>query len=121
MGIKKNKLLDYIVVGILIGMVSIGLYKNTKDKKLLKEFELTKGTITKFKYCNYSYCAEYEYVVNGKKHIGTFVASYFECPDKSKGCLGKEFNVKYSIKKPNISEIDLEKYNINKNYKPSLN
>ena len=116
---NKKRLVIYFIVLVTV-MVSIGLYMNTKNDIALRNYELTTATITDFGPCNYSYCLKYVYEVNGKKYKSFVSTEYFSCDDGTKGCLGKQFPLKYSIDDPKISRIDLGKYNDHKLTKPTL-
>jgi hypothetical protein len=120
----KRTLSDKIFTTIggltLTVMVIYGTYRNTIEKQLLIEYGITIGKIIEFHSCNYNYCATYVYTVDQKEFEGHFGSSYFKCFDDTSGCVGHEFEVKYSLKNPSISEINLGKYNKKKGRKPTF-
>lgn len=104
----------------MIIFLSFGIYLNTKRDLELRKYNFTTGTINDFAPCNYSFCLSYSYEVRGQRHETFVKTEYFNCEDGTKGCAGKQFQVKYSIENPEISEIDLGEYNQYKLTKPSL-
>ena len=110
----KKKSQIYIIT-ILLGIVIVyGVTISIKRSEALKEYGVTEAVIKDFHSCNYSYCLEYKYEVNGKKYSDWVKTEYFKCQDGTEGCLGKKFKIKYSLKSPEISEIDLKEYNVHK-------
>ncbi len=116
----SDKIFTSLMGAALIIMALYGIYRNTIEKQLLNEYGTTTGTMKEFHSCNYTYCATYVYTVNQKEFEGHFGSGYFKCSDNTIGCIGHEFEVKYSLKDPSISEIDLGIYNKEKNHKPTF-
>lgn len=93
------------------------IHNSISHQNLEKYKEVATGKIIKFHFSNNGYYINYEYVVDNKKYIGSANTSYFKCDDGSEGCVGKEFKVYYSSKNPNLSDIDLGKFNDRKDIK----
>jgi len=121
---NKNRNYDrYIIFFILLVIIIFafnGIYNNTVNKNKLKNFNITQGIITEFSYDNYGYFLGYKYSVDSIEYHGNVDATYFKCEDGVPGCLGKTFEVKYSVEDPSISEIDLGEYNKYKSYYPTF-
>lgn len=114
---NRKKYAIFSIIGLLI---IIGFIYNSIQSEYLINGKTTLGKITDFHFCNYSYCGTYKYVVEGKTYEGHWKGGFFKCSDGTKGCIGKEFPVRYSEEKPNISEINLGEFENKKNYRPTL-
>ena len=110
----------YLVIAGIVGLVIFGLLLNTYKEYYLNDGKITLGVITNFTYSYQSYIGTYKYAVDGKEYQGQWTGNLFECPDGTKGCVGKEFPVTYSVDKPSYSEINLKQFENTKNYKPNL-
>lgn len=110
----------YFVIAGIVSLIIFGLLLNTYKEHYLNDGKTTLGVVTNFKYNYQSYVGTYKYSVDGKEYEGQWTGNLFECPDGTKGCVGKEFPVTYSVNKPSISEIDLKQFENKKNYKPNL-
>jgi len=113
--LEKKK---YIILSVFGLLFAFGVLYNSFQWDYLMNGEVTIGKITEYHFCNYNYCGSYTYVVEGKEYEGHWSGGFFKCPDGTKGCVGEEFPVRYSIEKPSISEIYLKEYNDKKNLKP---
>ncbi|MBC7000888.1 DUF3592 domain-containing protein [Cytophaga sp. FL35] len=114
----KEKKRKYLVTSLLVGLVIFGLFINTRKKYLLNDGQVTVGVIKNFKFSYQNYMGTYKYTVDGIEYEGQWTGNYFECPDGTKGCVGKEFPVTYSTNDPGISEINLKQFENKKNLKP---
>lgn len=104
---------------ILFGSVAY-FFTNKKNKDALNSgYGLAKGKVYDFNFSNYTYYLSYEYYVSGKKYKSSVGGmEKFYCEDETLGCVGKYFEVKYSLDNPEISEINLGRYNEFKPYIP---
>lgn len=110
---KRKKIILFSIIRLII---LIALIKNTFSKQeLYNNFALTKGTITAYHFNNNNYILKYKYVVNGITYESTETTDYFKCDDRTPGCKGKEFTVKYSSKDPSNSIMELGKYDNKRN------
>ena len=114
----KAKKENYIILSVIGLILIIGTIYNSVNRDYLKNGKATLGIITDYGFCNNNWCGDYSYEVDGKKYNGSWVGGFFKCNDGTKGCVGKKFTVIYSPEKPEISEINLKKYNHHKHFKP---
>ncbi len=114
---ERKKIIVLSIIGLfLLG----GLIYNSIRSEYLANGKTTVGKITDYHFCNNKYCGTYKYEVGGKTYEGHWSGSFFKCPDGTNGCVGKKFPVRYSVEKPNISEIDLGKFDGKKSYRPTI-
>ncbi|MGC6430674.1 MAG: hypothetical protein ACON5F_06515 [Jejuia sp.] len=110
------KAIILVIMAISIGYFTIN-YRN--NKSLQSNYDVTDGKIVSFEYNNYAYCLDYEYSVENKNYKNSICGmSKFYSNDSVLGCVGDNFEVKYSKSNPEISEIDLKGFNRYKPFKP---
>jgi len=104
---ENNKWQLRVLIGIIILVISFGIYSSIKDKNDLKNYsENTIGIITKIEHrTSRGYFIEYNYIVNNKRFIGTQKLTI----EKESLKLKDKFNVIYYPKNPENSRLQLEK------------
>ena len=109
---KPNKNF-YVFLGIICLAISFGVYKTVSNKKELNQnFEYTTGTITKKYYLSQrGDYIHYNYVVNSTLYKRSCKLTF----DKELVNIGDQFEVKYSPKNPNNSELSFNKRITDKN------
>lgn len=118
---NKNKQKLFFILAFIL-LIVFGVYRNSiKNDELENRGLITEGVIVEFKNIHMStYKIVYKFNVNHVDYRGDCRVDYFECADKTKGCVGKKFKIVYSKSNPEINEIDLGKYNRFKKASPSL-
>ncbi|MBU2940474.1 hypothetical protein KO494_13080 [Lacinutrix sp. C3R15] len=110
---NKNKITAILII---VAICVLYYFFNYKQKREVIDF----GVSTNTKIINYSYGSQgknwvtYKYSVDGIEYEGQEAVSSFKCDEEDnnkKGCVGMTFKVVYSKRNPEISEINLGKYN----------
>lgn len=105
--IKKEFVLTLIII------LTIAAIFNTVHKKYHLKFYEKEGVaiITKLEHLRGpKYELYFEYIIDNKKYVNYTSVRYFTCENGMLGCIGEQFNIKYSSKNPEISIIDLGYY-----------
>lgn len=111
MEIKNEKIILGFIVSLVIGYMVYSHFYNSNE--LDKNGVYGIGKMIDFSYCSGgSNCGEYEYIYKGKKYNSTFRSerNYLDkASNNKKRYIDKFYLIKHSNKKPDVSEIFLEK------------
>ncbi len=103
---KKNKWQFTILIVLILALVGIGFWSSLKERIELKNSKTTIGTITEIEErFQRGFFVQYEFKVNGKKYTENQKLTI----KKESIKIGDEFEIKYSEKNPEYSELDFEK------------
>jgi len=110
---EKNLIILVLIVGISLGYYFIN-YKQSRELDLYGDY--TTAIIARHTTASGGRnVIEFVYTVQGIKYRNSRRVRFFRCNEEGnnrKFCLGKTFKVKYSRENPEISDIDLGKYEI---------
>ena len=104
----QNRILGIGLISLCIWLLVRAIYIqiDVKENK-----EITQGKIIKFvRGYQARFGLVYEYYIDGNRYTGQIGIDPFECDDRTKNCIGKEFTIYYSKQNPKYSRIDLGKY-----------
>lgn len=108
-----------VIVVVVLVSLSYFFINRSNNKLLENDYGFTEAEIVNFRYNNYAYCLEYEYLIGNKEYKNSVCGmSKFYSSEGVLGCVGYKFIVKYSKSNPIISEIDLKGFNKYKPIKP---
>ena len=109
-----DKNIKIILVSLFL-VICVGIYiQFDNQKEILKNLEVTTGTVTDVRYISRgAYALHYKYVVNNNTYKNNIGIEKFIGNNKKLGCLGCSFKVYYSSENPEKSRIflaEFEKY-----------